>query len=294
MPSYRKIACEDAVKANAAAVNPPPADDEEDTDLRGVETTCSSDVNAVGNDVIDNNHSAEECMQVEQAREVISTKPSSPEPIVGGNLNESCEPDVADPNTKQSKTSRFTGVSYNKRDKCYDSRISIDGKQYPLGTYHNQADAAMAYDEYCKVLGGRRLQRVNFSSHQSYIEARSQELQEVGDGTKEADSAHKVYEKIRHRIDAISSKLSSTTAVDSKSVSIDNTTTSTHHNSKLGSTPELHSTKRGNECTSAPTTVIGDVKKTRKRQHKSKRRGDRKLNTMLELNEMTDMLTKKW
>jgi hypothetical protein len=57
--------------------------------------------------------------------------------------------------------SKFKGVSWNKRDKKWQVRIGIDGKQKHLGNYDCEEDAARAYDEKAIELFGEYA-RLNF------------------------------------------------------------------------------------------------------------------------------------
>lgn len=56
--------------------------------------------------------------------------------------------------TRKNKTSKYKGVYYHKRDKRYCAQISYKGKRYYLGTFKNELDAAMAYDEAARELFG--------------------------------------------------------------------------------------------------------------------------------------------
>lgn len=53
---------------------------------------------------------------------------------------------------KRNKTSIYKGVCFAKRERKWRSYISKDGKQYHLGFYKNEKDAANAYDEKAKKL----------------------------------------------------------------------------------------------------------------------------------------------
>jgi len=44
-------------------------------------------------------------------------------------------------------SSKYKGVSFHKRDKIYTAHITIDKKLIHLGTFKNEIQAAMAYDE---------------------------------------------------------------------------------------------------------------------------------------------------
>ena len=52
-------------------------------------------------------------------------------------------------------TSGFKGVSYNKREKKYESRIRTAGKRIFLGYYYTPEEAARAYDEAAREYYGK-------------------------------------------------------------------------------------------------------------------------------------------
>ena len=45
-------------------------------------------------------------------------------------------------------SSKFTGVSYKSKSKKWESAIWIDGNNIYLGSYNNEIDAALKYNEY--------------------------------------------------------------------------------------------------------------------------------------------------
>jgi hypothetical protein len=59
------------------------------------------------------------------------------------------------------KTSKYKGVSWDKRDKKWRSQIKIDHKTTSLGYYQSEVDAAKAYDIRAKELFGK-FARLNF------------------------------------------------------------------------------------------------------------------------------------
>ena len=48
---------------------------------------------------------------------------------------------------RKRKTSRFKGVSWDKKNKKWVARIGINGKRIHLGSFHKEQDAAIAYDQ---------------------------------------------------------------------------------------------------------------------------------------------------
>jgi hypothetical protein len=54
---------------------------------------------------------------------------------------------------KQSTTSRFRGVYWDKRKKCWVARIMEKGVQYSLGEHDDERAAARAYDDAVLRLG---------------------------------------------------------------------------------------------------------------------------------------------
>ncbi|MBX9735580.1 MAG: hypothetical protein K2X32_01525 [Phycisphaerales bacterium] len=58
-------------------------------------------------------------------------------------------------------TSRFKGVCWNEREGAWQSQIRVDDKPKKLGTFDDERDAALAYDEAARELWGAEA-RVNF------------------------------------------------------------------------------------------------------------------------------------
>lgn len=52
---------------------------------------------------------------------------------------------VANGKIRRDNTSGFKGVHFNKRDKCYQAYIGIDGKLKHLGSYDSAEEAHAAY-----------------------------------------------------------------------------------------------------------------------------------------------------
>lgn len=50
--------------------------------------------------------------------------------------------------TRQSLTSKYKGVSWHKRDNCWEAYIMCDGISHYLGRYTDENDAAEAYNYY--------------------------------------------------------------------------------------------------------------------------------------------------
>lgn len=56
--------------------------------------------------------------------------------------------------SKKNGSSKFVGVSWNKRDNNFQSEIRYNGIRYYLGTYKSEIDAARAHDNKAKELFG--------------------------------------------------------------------------------------------------------------------------------------------
>ena len=64
---------------------------------------------------------------------------------------------------RKSATSRFNGVSFNRKYKKWSSQISYKGKQTWLGRFDSEIEAAKAYDEAAKKYH-KEFARLNFSN----------------------------------------------------------------------------------------------------------------------------------
>lgn len=64
---------------------------------------------------------------------------------------------------KQTTTSRYRGVSWNAKDQVWRAAIGHRGRQYRLGSFHDEAQAADAYDEAARRLHKRRA-KLNFQT----------------------------------------------------------------------------------------------------------------------------------
>ena len=53
---------------------------------------------------------------------------------------------------RKNKTSKYTGVSWNKRDKKWRVSVNFDGKNKNLGNYSNEEEAKDVYQNYIKTL----------------------------------------------------------------------------------------------------------------------------------------------
>ena len=53
---------------------------------------------------------------------------------------------LANQRTQLGRSSRFKGVSFNKRGQQWEAYIKVNGKQRRLGWYENELNAAMAYN----------------------------------------------------------------------------------------------------------------------------------------------------
>lgn len=54
---------------------------------------------------------------------------------------------------KAGASSRFRGVCWNKRDQKWSVYIMKDRRNYGLGSFENEQDAALAYDQKARELG---------------------------------------------------------------------------------------------------------------------------------------------
>lgn len=59
-------------------------------------------------------------------------------------------------------SSKYKGVSWNKRDKYFEAYITVDKKRIRLGYYKNEIDAAKAYDAAAKLYH-KEYARINFN-----------------------------------------------------------------------------------------------------------------------------------
>jgi hypothetical protein len=62
-----------------------------------------------------------------------------------------CTPTQNKHNVKSNRgSSKYKGVSYNKAEKKWKSYITIDGSRKNLGTFTNEDEAALAYNQYAQ------------------------------------------------------------------------------------------------------------------------------------------------
>jgi len=54
-----------------------------------------------------------------------------------------------DRNRNNPDTSKYNGVSWYKRDNKWRASIKVDGKLKHIGMFHNEVDAAIAFDKFC-------------------------------------------------------------------------------------------------------------------------------------------------
>ena len=78
-----------------------------------------------------------------------------------------------------SKHSNYIGVTYNNSTQSFESEIKHGRRKHHVGHWNLQSDAALAYDEACKLLNGEDCNNVNFASDQSYLDARSNEISKL-------------------------------------------------------------------------------------------------------------------
>ena len=65
------------------------------------------------------------------------------------------------------RPSKYVGVNWHKRNKKWEAKIRIDGKQKSLGYDHDEKEAARIYDEQATLLG----KPVNFPLHEGMEQA---------------------------------------------------------------------------------------------------------------------------
>lgn len=92
-----------------------------------------------------------------------------------------------EPVSATSRTSRYHGVSYNKQSNMFITKISVNSNALYLGSYRNEIDAAVAFDEAVIYLAQAksinfyiRAGKINFKTVNDYTQARAQELNEMG------------------------------------------------------------------------------------------------------------------
>ena len=56
-------------------------------------------------------------------------------------------------NKKRKGSSKYPGVYWNKREKVWQTSISVNGKRHYLGRFKEERDAAKAYEKACRGLG---------------------------------------------------------------------------------------------------------------------------------------------
>jgi len=49
--------------------------------------------------------------------------------------------------SKRTSTSKYKGVSFSNREKCWKAQIQLDGKNYHIGNFKSEYEAHLAYSE---------------------------------------------------------------------------------------------------------------------------------------------------
>ena len=87
-------------------------------------------------------------------------------------------------------TSRYLGVSWNKKDRRWRARISVGGRERCLGQFRKEDEAARAYDAAVRAERGAGAQDdLNFGS----AESDADDLDEVALGTAVSGVIHYVH-----------------------------------------------------------------------------------------------------
>jgi len=105
----------------------------------------------------------------------------------------------------QSKHSNYIGVTYNNSTKTFESEIKHGRRKHHLGNWHLQSDAALAYDEACKLLNGEDCSNVNFASDQSYLDARSNEISKLFGSSVTIEPISSITTEIKRQLSKIPS-----------------------------------------------------------------------------------------
>lgn len=108
---------------------------------------------------------------------------------------------------KDTKTSRFTGVAWNRKNKTWQARINIDGKTSHLGCFDDEEDAARKYDKAAASIPGRMLNFPRAAPMQPCING------DVGDaeGEKVRTSVlHTAHDEVLTQLDSLQDALEAT------------------------------------------------------------------------------------
>ena len=123
--------------------------------------------------------------------------PDSPEPIT-----KKRKTSIATPRTLEAARQRcigYNGVSFTKSNSKYLSYVNMSNKMHALSSYYLAADAAHVFDRVNEEFNGPDKKR-NFPSQASYLEARTEEMREVGIGLDVAGTVEELNAKIAEQI----------------------------------------------------------------------------------------------
>lgn len=94
-------------------------------------------------------------MNQEDSKIIIDHKNNDPWDNRKRNLREATLQQNAFNRTKRiNSTSKYKGVSFDKRRNLWESYYKIDGKKYSLGFFEQEKKAGKKYDQYAKILYG--------------------------------------------------------------------------------------------------------------------------------------------
>jgi hypothetical protein len=102
------------------------------------------------------------------------------------------------------------GVQYNKAQSKFKAMVAQNRKKYYMGSYHLEADAALAADQLAQSL--EFTWNDNFDSIESYAQARELEIEQKGVSAEDAGSMADTMSEIQKRIDQIKSDILSAEA----------------------------------------------------------------------------------
>eukprot|EP00955_Chlamydomonas_euryale_P080392 363419-Chlamydomonas_euryale.AAC.3 len=76
------------------------------------------------------------------------------------------------------QSSRYRGVTFNKKSKKWQSVLNVSGSHVHLGTFNTEEDAAVAFDRAALMVRGDRA-RINFAL-ESYKDAQGNIVEDLG------------------------------------------------------------------------------------------------------------------
>jgi len=106
---------------------------------------------------------------------------------------------------QQSKHSDYIGVTYNNSTQAFESEIKHGRRKHHVGHWNLQSDAALAYDEACKLMNGEDCSDVNFASDQSYLDARSNEISKLFGSSVTIEPISSITTEIKRQLSKIPS-----------------------------------------------------------------------------------------